>query len=464
MKTAWWNRLVDSVADRGLRLSRVKGGAKTSRQLADHCRELLTSRGEASGAALAREVVRGLERLDPEGTGNFLQALRDEFECDADQVREVAERYRQSGGRDGLDALKRVAEPPRQELFRRLNRAPDGTRVLVALREHLLERLREDPGLRPVDEDLRHLLSSWFNPGFLQLQRIDWDSSARLLEKLIKYESVHAIQGWEDLRRRLAGDRRCFGFFHPALPGEPLIFVEVGLVQGIPERTGPLLSPEEPVADPAQADTAVFFSISNCQFGLRGISFGNFLLKQVMEELAAEFPQVERFVTLSPVPGLARALEGGDGTEPAIDRAWLEQLLADDRDRLHKAAGEGDTVAAFRRLLAEPHGHEAVLAAPLERVARAYLTRVKRRGTVADPVARFHLSNGARLEQVNPFADDSAARLRESYGLMVNYRYIREDVEANHEHFVRTGEVVLARRLAKRQKEIEGARRDRASG
>ncbi|ABI58125.1 malonyl-CoA decarboxylase domain-containing protein [Alkalilimnicola ehrlichii MLHE-1] len=458
MRNRWWNRLVDQVADRGLGLSRLNQSPDIMERLEENCRALLTSRGEASGVALAREVVRAVDSLDEAGKTRFLKLLAHRFGPDREAVLAAAERFRESDEPADLQELLRVVEPPRQEVFRRLNGAPDGTRVLVRLRETLLRQLKDNPDLGPVNTDFQHLLKSWFNPGFLQLQRISWDRSpARLMEKLIQYESVHAIQGWDDLRRRLAADRRCFGFFHPALPDEPLIFVEVALVQGLATHTAPLLAPDAPVVDTREADTAIFFSISNCQVGLRGVSFGNFLLKQVMGELISEFPHVERYATLSPIPGFSRALRMEGDYADGFTRERIAALLQEDAEALTDAAGVSDPVAALYRLLEAPLVHADVLAAPMRRLVQAYLTRVRRNDTVADPVARFHLSNGARLEQVNAFSDHSATRLQASYGMMVNYRYIAEAVEENHERFVKTGEVVLSRALQKQQKRINAA-------
>ena len=298
-----------------------------------------------------------------------------------------------------------------------MNMAPGGTAALVELRRDLLRHLRTEPGLRPLDSDLRHLLASWFNRGFLELRRIDWQTPAAVLEKLITYEAVHEIAGWDDLRRRLGPDRRCFGFFHPALPGEPLIFVEVALTEGLASAVQPLLARDVPDLlqreRARQADTAIFYSISNCQDGLRGISFGNFLIKQVVEELKAELPRIRRFSTLSPVPGLRKWLEPQIGT-----------LLTKEEAAALETAEWWDGPAA------------ETLRPALTRHCAAYLTSVAKRGPL-DPVARFHLGNGARLERVNWAGNTAARGLRESYGIMVNYLYDPEQIETNHEAFVR---------------------------
>ncbi|HWX58222.1 malonyl-CoA decarboxylase domain-containing protein, partial [Bradyrhizobium sp.] len=278
---------------------------------------LLSERGEASGALLARELHGVLRALDAGERHGFQRYLATEFQPDTAALRIAAERYLADTTAEAAAALAQAADPPRQELLRRMNMASGGTGTLIAMRSEITAHLRHEPELKLLDADLKHLFASWFNRGFLELRRIDWQSPAAVLEKLIAYEAVHAIKGWDDLRRRLAPDRRCFAFFHPALPGEPLIFVEVALVEGLATSMPPLLSQdvEEDTAraQAAGADTAIFYSISNCQGGLRGVSFGNFLIKQVVEELRAEFPQLKRFSTLSPVPGFRR---------------WLTQQLA----------------------------------------------------------------------------------------------------------------------------------------
>jgi len=273
------------------------------------CHALLSERGEASGDGLAREALAAYRMLSGLALTAFFDVLAVEFSPDPEAVGEAADAYRQDASQANLIRLQRVVEPPRQELLRRLNLANGGTAALVEMRRRLLRDLKAHPHWAGIDADMAHLLRSWFNRGFLSLQRIDWRTPALVLEKLMQYEAVHEIQGWRDLRRRLESDRRCFAFFHPALPDEPIIFIEVALTKGMSEQVQPLLDPDSPVVDPSSADTAVFYSITNCQEGLRGISFGNFLIKQVVEELKAELPHITIYSTLSPVPGFRRWLE-----------------------------------------------------------------------------------------------------------------------------------------------------------
>jgi malonyl-CoA decarboxylase len=387
---------------------------------------LLSERGEASGALVARELHQGLRILDGRDRHGFQRYLASEFQPDTAALRAAAERYLADTSAEAAAALAQAADPPRQELLRRMNMAPGGTGALVAMRSELAAHLRSEPELKLLDADLKHLFASWFNRGFLELRRIDWQSPAAVLAKLIAYEAVHAIKGWDDLRRRLAPDRRCFAFFHPALPGEPLIFVEVALVEGLATAVAPLLSQdsdeETAGTQAARVDTAIFYSISNCQDGLRGVSFGNLLIKQVVEELQAEFPQLKRFSTLSPIPGFRR---------------WLTQRLADgsDPDAAQLTELEGQS------WWQDPARSEKLRPA-LMRLCATYLTRRPSPGNRIDPVARFHLGNGARLERVNWLGNTELRAIQESFGIMVNYLYDHDSIEDNHEAFVRDGTIV----------------------
>jgi malonyl-CoA decarboxylase len=414
MARSWLDRLWSSIADRGGAWVSIPDASPVE-QVCNLARDLLSGRGEASGAAIARELLGRYRQLPAEDRLAFHRFLAEGFYPEPDHLRGAAAAYIATPNAETAMRLAESAEPPRQELIRRINMGQGGTAALVEMRREILNQLREHPELKPLDSDLRHLLGSWFNRGFLDLRRIDWDSSAAVLEKLINYEAVHEIKGWPDLQRRLQRDRRCFGFFHPALPGEPLIFVEVALTVGLAEKVDPLLA-QQPATDQdvAKADTAIFYSISNCQEGLRGISFGNFLIKQVVEELRTELPGLVRFSTLSPVPGFRR---------------WLTKFLPE-----HPEEGLPETDLDWP---ADEAAQEQIKPVLL-RLCATYLagsTETK------DPVARFHLGNGARLERVNWGANLSPRGLRESYGIMVNYLYDPETIEANHEAFVRHGQV-----------------------
>ena len=367
---------------------------------------------------LAREALESYKALDEHGRNQFFDLLARDYSPVPEAVRQSAIAYQADPSPQNLARLQAAVEPLRRELFRRLNMAPGGTAVLVEMRKELLKGLRTNPQRQVIDSDLLHLFGEWFNRGFLRLERIDWRTPAIVLEKLSEYEAVHAIQGWRDLRRRLEADRRCFGFFHPQLPDEPIIFIEVALTRSMSAQIQPLLDVGSPVM-PANCDCAMFYSITNCQEGLRGISFGNLLIKQVAEELRREFPHLRRFATLSPVPGFRR---------------WLEQK----RDERPKE------LAPLARL-AQPDWHLGEVSDALQRMllrlCAYYLVFAKQEGSAnaepLDPVARFHLGNGAALERLNWMGDVSEAGMARSAGLMVNYVYWLNEVERNHERYFR---------------------------
>ena len=396
---------------------------------------LLAESGEYASSALAREALSAYQALDAQGRCGFFDALARDYSPSPEAVASAARAYQTDPSADNLIRLQQSAEAPRQELFRRLNMAPGGTATLVEMRGWLLKNLKEHPQWRIIDSDLMHLLRSWFNRGFLRLERIDWRTSAAVLEKLIRYEAVHAIDGWRDLHRRLEADRRCFAFFHPQLPDEPIIFIEVALIEGMAAHVQPLLDVEAPVASPVNCDCAMFYSITNCHEGLRGISFGNFLIKQVAEELRREFPQLRRFATLSPIPGFRRWLDRRR-SERLKELAPLEQLEQPD---WHVR----DSSDALQRLLM--------------RLCAYYLLHAKQaeggHPEPVDPVARFHLGNGAALERLNWMGDTSQAGMARSAGLMVNYVYRLNEVERNHERYFRSHAIAASPQVEKLARE-----------
>lgn len=409
--------------------------AARTQHLVRLCESLLGERGEVSGAALAREALAAWQALDARGREQFFDILAQEFSPPPEAVGKAADAYRDDPTPRNLRRLQEAAEPARQELFRRLNMAPGGTAMLVEMRSTLLRGIKAHPAWSAIDADLLHLFHSWFNRGFLRLERIDWRTSAMVLEKLIQYEAVHAIQGWRDLRRRLESDRRCFGFFHPQLPDEPLIFIEVALTRGMSAGVQPLLQMDSSVAPAADADCAIFYSITNCQEGLRGISFGNLLIKQVAEDLKREFPHLKTFATLSPIPGFRR---------------WL----ASPETRVRLAVGaEGEARRAMLAAIEQPGWHlgavPEVLQKNLMRLCAWYLLHAKQGEEPLDPVARFHLGNGAALERLNWLGDTSDSGMARSAGLMVNYVYRLEDVERNHERYFSSHAVVASRSIEK---------------
>ena len=399
--------------------------ASTSRRIA-------TSAAVPPGAVIARDALAAYNALAPAAQPAFFDRLIAEFGPDAAALEAAYAAYHAEPTQQNLTRLQRCVETPRQELFRRINTAPGGTAALVAMRREVLAALKTQPEWAGIDSDLEHLFGSWFNRGFLTLERIDWYTPAIVLEKLIEYEAVHEIAGWHDLRRRLAADRRCFAFFHPALPHEPLIFIEVALTRGVSAAIEPLLALDAPQIDPQTADSAIFYSITNCQTGLRGISFGNLLIKQVVQRLGQEFPRIKTSSTLSPIPGF---------------RAWLASVRSD----LKRDAPESEDAQALA-CLDEPQWHRNSetserLRKTLMPYAAYYLTSATQGNEAADSVARFHLGNGARLERLNWLADTSPRGLQQSAGMMVNYLYRVEEVEDNHEMYVRERKVAASREL-----------------
>jgi malonyl-CoA decarboxylase len=430
-----------------IRNLRRDGGARDEvAKLVQACRQLLSERGESNSRAIAAAALARWRGLDADGVHRFFRELATGFDPDPGEVLRLPE---------ALMRLAKAAESPRQELLRRLNRADGGTAGIVGMRARLIERLRQDRSLRAVDADFEHLLASWFNPGFLRLVQVDWSSPAALLERIIQHEAVHEIDGWNDLRRRLEPDRRCFAFFHPMLPDEPLIFVEVALLARMPDAIAPLLARDAPAA-PVRPETfrvAAFYSISNCQPGLRGINLGNFLIKQVAEALQRQFPRLHTFCTLSPVPGFAAWLVRLDAIDAPGLRAPRRAALQAALDGLR--ARHGANLAGLAASVAGAAGERASAAgAPaddeadrhaLAALCAHYLVHVSAtESPSADPVGRFHLNNGARLQQIDPAADLSRKGLRQSFGVMVNYLYDLDEIESNHEMFIR-GEVRASR-------------------
>ena len=427
---AFFSDLLSSISERGRTLLRRVGSSDAKSdgaELIALCEALLSGRGEASGTAMAREVLDRYHYLDETERLAFFETLTRDFGTDREKLAQAIESWRAQPNEEDASDLHFASEPRRQELIRRLNRAPGGTSELVSMRADLLSLMNGHKELAALDRDVVHLLSSWFNRGFLVLRRIDWSTPANILEQIIRYEAVHEIRDWNDLRRRIDFvDRRCYAFFHPALVDEPLIFVEVALTELIPSAIAPLLAEDRQLVPIERARTAVFYSISNTQRGLGGISFGSFLIKQVVEELRRELPKLENFVTLSPVPGFMQWLkEASDVPVTDEDRALLENL--------EKPDWFGDAELA------------AQLRAVIEPLAAHYFLKARTpKGRLIDSVARFHLGNGARLERINWLGDLSPKGLRESAGLMVNYLYRLEDIEKNHEAYANQDEVAAS--------------------
>jgi len=412
-------------------------------------KRLISERGESNAVSMADDVVNNYRKLAKDQHISFFTYLFEKLNPQADAVLKAAQNFAAESTARNYIYLQKVSESPRQELFRRLNRAGHGTAAVVQMRRDLLQLLDKKPELAAVDFDMRHLLSSWFNPGFLKMHRVDWKSPAEVLEKLIQHEAVHAIDGWDDLRRRLQPDRRCFAFFHPQLPSEPLIFVEVALLPEIPMVITPLVDKKaETVDQPSQYKVAVFYSISNCEPGLRGVSMGNFLIKRVAEQLHAEFPSLKTFVTLSPIPGFMDWVSAGANLGDDVPAERMKPNLRVARDQA-LAVLKLDVQSWTEKLGA---GWHPDLASPKERDALLCLAAIYlglgSTGRNGNPVAKFHLGNGAKLHLVNWAGDLSRKGLRQSAGLMVNYLYDLGNVEENHEKFA-NGEIVYSRAVGK---------------
>jgi malonyl-CoA decarboxylase len=447
MNTSFFGELLQTISDRGRSLierrERRYVTPQSTANLVDLCEELLSNRGEASGAALAREILALYSELTIGPRIAFFESLATKFGTDKSRIETALQAWRAAPSDITAGAIHEASEPRRQELLRRLNLAPQGTKALVEMRGQLLDVLSRREDLAAVDSDFEHLFSSWFNRGFLVMRRIDWSTPAVILEKIIRYEAVHQIRDWDDLRARIdPSDRRCYAFFHPALIDEPLIFVEVALTRDIPRGIAPILATKRELLDPERATTAVFYSISNCQRGLAGVSFGSFLIKQVVAEVGREMPRLSTFVTLSPVPGFA---------------AWLTRQRASaaptipEADRAALAALDSDTWW-------ESQGAIEQLREPMLRAAATYFMAGRTKsGAPIDPVARFHLGNGARLERLDWPADLSERGRKQSYGLMVNYLYDLGDIEKNHEAYAESRAVIAAgpiRKLARPSRDL----------
>ena len=433
MGTTFLSELLTTITDRGRAVLGSAGHddkVMSAADLAKLCRSLVSRRGEATGVAIARDILAGWETMTGVERQAFLLHLARDFGPDASRLDRAVTAWRDDASATTLAELQAAVEPKRQELIRRLNLAPGGTQKLVRLREEMFRHQKDHPELAALDADFDHLFSSWFNRGFLVLRRIDWSTPASVLEKIIRYEAVHTIHGWDDLRRRIAPeDRRLFAFFHPQMGDEPLIFVEVALTDVIPDSIEPLLGEERSPIRADTAQTAVFYSISNCQDGLRGVSFGNFLIKQVVEDLKRELPRLKTFVTLSPLPGFAGWLARERAGAPGV----LGQATRDALAPLDDPAWSSNAAIADR------------IKEPLLSAAAAYLLKVRTaKGKPIDPVARFHLGNGARLDRLNFLGDRSRKGLAQAHGLMVNYLYHLDSIEQNHEAFAERGEVVAA--------------------
>jgi len=387
------------------------------------CGMMMESDGEYSSLLLAERILNAYEKLTLEERLEFFKLLHADYDIDVGKIKKAIKNYERNPDAANLIKVTAASEPRRQELLRRINLAPGGTRRLVKMREHLLKAKRDNPGFDKIDTDFHHLFNAWFNRGFLLMEPLDWTTPAHILEKIIAYEAVHEIKNWAELRRRLEpADRYCYGFFHPSMEDEPLVFVEVALTDQVPSEIGEILhrDPESEASD--DPTCAIFYSISNCHDGLAGVSFGNFLIKQVATNLKMRFPQLKTFSTISPAPGFRRWLQA---------EARLRDDIALLMDRFDASAAEDQKEE-------------------LEKIAAQYFLQQKNsRAEPLDPVARFHLKNGAKLERINILGNPSAIGMERSFGTMVNYVYDLSKVEHNHENYVRNDKVICSSQVKK---------------
>ncbi|MEE8535585.1 MAG: malonyl-CoA decarboxylase [Kiloniellales bacterium] len=450
LRGAWRDVATNSARSVG-RLPRELRSARDSKALRALMASCLEARGgEVSARLRAAELGEAYLELDRDGKRRFLEILAREFAVDREAVEDGVLAFRSaetSEARLAAEAELRAALlPPRVKLLTQFNALREGVKFLVDLRADLLPLVDEDPYLAALEADLRDLLVSWFDVGFLDLDRVTWDSPASLLEKLIAYESVHEIRSWEDLHNRLDSDRRLYALFHPRMPDEPLAFVEVALVQGLAGNIQALLDELAPPEKPEDQDTAIFYSISNSQKGLKRVNFGDYLIKRVVAQLSHDLPQIKTFATLSPLPGFAHWLEVASAEELAPG------IGEEERRKLRALAGEDDLHAALAALLSRPDWARdkevaGALRLPIMRLCARYLMTTRDDGRPIDSVARFHLKNGARMERINWLGDTSASGMRRSFGLMANYRYLRDDIEKNHETYMATGKIARSGEL-----------------
>lgn len=441
------NQFVNSIIEAGREwlYREKKNDPHQKKCIEELCLDLLNSKGEATSAALAFDIVKTYCNLNKDERIHFYDALASDFDLDIDALIEAATAYKSQQSQEAFRELISKSESMRQELFRRINQAQEGTALLVNLRAEVLSNLQAHPNWLVIDLDLIHLLSSWFNRGFLRVKRIDWRSPAIILEKLMKYESVHTMAGWDDLHRRLADDRRCYAFFHPVLQDEPLIFVEVALVKGLANSISTILNIDTTVRSVDTADTAIFYSINNCQKGLKGISFGDFLIKQVVSEIQKDIPNIKSFATLSPVPGF---------------RNWLsEEVVNKDSTVLDNDAQQLIMELEQIDWLSDKYICEN-LSPILTALCAHYLSEVTRNGKPLDPVARFHLHNGAQLNQINWLGDQSQNGIDQSFGILVNYVYDIAAIERNHEDYVHHGRMSISGTVKKLSKNVTAVTSD----
>ncbi|MCZ4280151.1 malonyl-CoA decarboxylase [Kiloniella laminariae] len=455
---AWRDIAQSASRTLGLSNSETLVDKKSLKKMMESC---LNGRGgEVSARMRTAELGQAYLEMDEEGRKLFITLLAKDFCASEELIKQAISEFESSRNEAerviAAYHLRQAAMPGRLQLLTQFNALPNGVKFLVDLRNDLLGFKGKDPYLEALDQDLQQLLSSWFDPGFLDLVEMTWNTSAALLEKLIAYEAVHQITSWGDLKNRLDSDRRCYALFHPRMPDEPLAFVEVALVKGIARNVQDILDVEAPLGNSRDADTAIFYSITNTQTGLRGISFGEQLIKQVVQHLSHEMPWIKRFATLSPVPAF-RSWLADLGKEFFRDAVTSEEMA-----NLKKKTGAEEAKTAIFLCFQDKEWFEnpelaELLSGPLMRLCVAYFLEKDAKGRALDPVARFHLKNGAQLNQINWLGDTSEKGIAQAAGMMVNYSYDLAEIEKNHEGFMNDGTVAMSARVRSHLKQLGGA-------
>ena len=427
-------QIISSIADAGQKLFSIKNIKKDDLEtIISLCDDLISHKGAAFGITVARDVTALYQSLSTENKLLFFKKINDKYKPSFTKVNEAIENYNKSQNEKTLSNLFKVSEGKRRELFRRMNMAPNGTAIIVALRKDLLKILKDNKELSALDDDLRHLFRAWFNPGFLKLAKITWDTKAAVLEKIIKYERVHQIKDMNELKRRLGEDRRFFSYFHPALEDEPIIFVQIALTKGLGKSIQELM--KQSINDQKNYDTATFYSISNCQKGLSRVTLGNFLIKRVVYEIQEELPHIKNFGTLSPIPGFADWFS-------YLEESKIKNILGNLKDQNISFLKSQDMKIGDNRII---ENKEAII-----KLVTHYIVNEKNeKGLPVNDVSRFHLSNGAIVEDIVVNANISEAGYKRSYGVMVNYLYELKNIEKNHEDYMNKNKVIVSDKIKK---------------
>ncbi|MBT3599481.1 MAG: malonyl-CoA decarboxylase [Candidatus Pelagibacter sp.] len=427
-------QIISSIADAGKQLFNKKNIKKNDLDsILSLCDDLISNKGAAFGITVARDITELYQTLSTDNKILFFKSINEKYRPSFTKVNEAIDVYKNSQNEKTLSDLFKVSEGKRRELFMRMNMAPNGTSIIVSLREDLLKILKENRDLVSLDEDLKHLFKSWFNPGFLKLKKITWDTKAAILEKIIKYERVHHMKDMNELKRRLGEDRRFFSYFHPALEDEPIIFVQVALTNGLGRSIQEIM--KQSSGDEKKYDTATFYSISNCQEGLSRVTLGNFLIKRVVYEIQEELPHIKNFGTLSPIPGFVEWFS-------YLEESKIKNILGNIKNQDVMFLKSKDLKIGDKRII---DNKEAII-----KLVSHYIVNEKNRdGLPVNDVSRFHLGNGAIVEDVIINANISENGFKRSFGVMVNYLYELKNIEKNHEEYMNKKKVILSDKLKK---------------